>query len=58
MKKILGEIAQSFKRQPVWTLYSLALAPLYYIFVGLAALTIGLICLDRQSMIDFWSENA
>lgn len=53
----MKEIAKSFKARPVWTAYSIMLAPFYYLLVAVTAILIGLIMLDYGATEDFWNEN-
>lgn len=57
MRKIIEDIKYSFKKQPLWTTYSLLLSPFYYILVALTSVVLGLINLDVDSVKDFWDSN-
>ena len=58
MKKLLIEIKNSFKERPVWTVYSLLLSPVFYLFFGATALMLALINLDFNDAKRFWDENS
>jgi hypothetical protein len=58
MKKLLLEIKKSFKERPVWTAYSLLLAPLFYLFFCATALMLALIHLNISEAKRFWDENS
>lgn len=57
MKKLIKEIINSFKKRPVWTMWSLLLAPLFYTLVFFAAVLLAMINLDMESGISFWGDN-
>lgn len=57
MKKIFSEIKKSLIKNPIWTIYSLLLCPIYYALVFLSALTIGLINLSKEDAVNHWQDN-
>lgn len=56
-KNIVADLVKSFKQQPVWTVWSLSLAPFFYTFVFLAAVMLAAINLSIADGVDFWNES-
>lgn len=54
--KALKEIYVSLKERPVRTVYSLLLAPVFYVLAFLTCATLALIDLDVQSGKDLWND--
>lgn len=57
MKKLINDIIKSFKQQPIWTIYSLILAPVYWLLLALTAVMFGLINLSAEEGLRLWDEN-
>lgn len=55
--KIVKDIIHSFKKQPLWTLWSLLLCPFYYVLLLLTGVMLGLINLSFNDFVDFMNEN-
>lgn len=53
MRKLIQEIKQSFKERPLWTLYSLALAPIFYLLILSAAAMLAIITLRISDAGEF-----
>lgn len=54
--KVLKEIYTSLKIRPIRTVYSLLLAPVFYVLAFLTCATLALIDLDVQSGKDLWDD--
>lgn len=57
MKKLINDILTSFKQQPIWTIYSLILAPVYWLLLALTAVMLGLINMSEEEGLRLWDEN-
>ena len=57
MKVLLKQLKQSFKCQPVWTTWSLLLAPFFFGPVFIAAVMLSIINLNIDDGIDFWEDS-
>lgn len=54
---LLKQLKQSFKNQPVWTLWSLLLAPFFFGPVFVAAVALSVINFSVKDGIDFWEDS-
>jgi len=53
----IKEIKYSFKKQPLWTLWSLALAPLFFIPVAFASVMLVIINFSVKDGVEFWNKS-
>jgi hypothetical protein len=54
---MINDIFKSLNRQPLWTIWSLILCPLFYLSLAFASLMIGIINLNVDDAITMWKEN-